>query len=346
MPPQTPKRNIKVIKKQITPSKRGRIAGRRLSGQKFIDIAKAEKRLLAVLYIGNLDLAVPNALLIDKNGKIIRTIRLNPKWTYSKVISGLNLPIKHDVIYRLLKEYRIRKWRAKKRPLLTAEIAKIRLDWCKERRHWGTAQWLKVIWSDECFVELGSGSQREWVFRTPEQKRDKETIQPYPKGNLGSIMVWGAFWCKWKSDLVRMARDQSAKKKGYSSESYLGVLEDQLPTIYQYSLIFMQDNAPIHKARKIIEWFKDHGMDILQWPPYSPDLNPIEHLWRKLKEITFELKPQRKTSPQSLEDKLDELYETLERAWHTIGKDLMKKLVRSMQRRVKAVIKAKGWYTK
>ena len=108
----------------------------------------------------------------------------------------------------------------------------------------------------------------------------------------------------------------------------------------------MQDNAPVHTARIIRNYFKEQGIEVLEWPPYSPDLNPIEHLWKKLKELCFELNPKLLKDGQTLEDRLDELHATLERAWHIIGRKLMRSLVKSMQRRVKAVIKAKGWYTK
>ena len=43
--------------------------------------------------------------------------------------------------------------------------------------------------------------------------------------------------------------------------------------------IFQQDNAPCHKAKDTLDYFNASGLNVIDWPPYSPDLNPIENLW-------------------------------------------------------------------
>ena len=138
----------------------------------------------------------------------------------------------------------------KKRPLLTPEAAYKRLEWCTGYQDWTFEQWRKVIWPDECSVEKGSGKQRAWVFRYLEEKWEKEMIQPVPKGKG---MVWGAFWDEGRSDLYKLDRDSESKKLGYSANSYLEILDNNLLGIWQPGLIFMQDNAPIHKAKKVIK---------------------------------------------------------------------------------------------
>ena len=75
-----------------------------------------------------------------------------------------------------------------------------------------------------------------------------------------------------------MTRDPVALRGGYFASSYIEVLEENIPTIYESGLLFMQDNIPIYTARKVREWFEEIGVDVLEWPPYSPDLNLIEHL--------------------------------------------------------------------
>lgn len=84
-----------------------------------------------------------------------------------------------------------------------------------------------------------------------------------------------------------MARDPDSQWRGYSAESYLKILEDNLYSIREPGLEFMHDNSPIYTANKVKRWFQDIGISTINWPPYSPDLNPIEHAWSKLKEIIF-----------------------------------------------------------
>ena len=142
-----------------------------------------------------------------------------------------------------------------------------------------------------------------------------------------------------------MQRDSDSARNGYSSASYLRVLEEQIPRCWQPGRTFMQDNAPIHKAGIVKNWFAEQGISLEDWPPYSPDLNPIEHVWAWLKEWTFENRPHLKELGKGQEG-YDALATAIFDAWEAIPQSKIDELILKMDNRVNAVIAAKGWHTK
>ncbi len=48
-------------------------------------------------------------------------------------------------------------------------------------------------------------------------------------------------------------------------------------------LIFQQNNAPCHKKREVLDFLAITEWEILEWPPQSPDLSPIEWVWNQIK---------------------------------------------------------------
>ena len=50
-------------------------------------------------------------------------------------------------------------------------------------------------------------------------------------------------------------------------------------------MVVVIDNASFHRSAKIKTLIEDVGCRLLYLPPYSPDLNPIEHCWHKLKTV-------------------------------------------------------------
>ena len=108
---------------------------------------------------------------------------------------------------------------------------------------------------------------------------------------------------------------------------------------------FMQDNARVHTAKKVKKFFEDMGIPLLEWAPYSPDMNPIEHVWKKLKELVFKNHPELLNMGASAAD-LEALCAAIIEAWDSIEQSWIDNLIDSMPRRLEALIKAKGWHTK
>jgi len=116
--------------------------------------------------------------------------------------------------------------------------------------------------------------------------------------------------------------DFESKKHGYSANSYLEVLDAEVAPAYASldpSYIFMQDNASIYTAHAVHDWFSNYGITrITDWPPYSPDLNPIEHIWWELKIKVFKVFPEIAEDTSKSEDARQHLESALQAAWDTL----------------------------
>jgi hypothetical protein len=56
-----------------------------------------------------------------------------------------------------------------------------------------------------------------------------------------------------------------------------------IPVSGSFGLTYMDDNAPIHRSKMVQAWKADNDVAEWDWPPYSPDINPIENVWAFIK---------------------------------------------------------------
>lgn len=222
---------------------------------------------------------------------------------------------------------------ARKKPLLTERHRQLRLTWAKERKDWGMEDWYKVVWSDESKFNLFGSDGRVYIRRRVGEDYLPECVQSTVKFGGGSVMVWGCITCDGVGPMTKVDGRMNAK-------DYIGLLEKTLVPFMasmgpEYS--FQHDNAPCHRAKSVTSWLVSKNIKQLDfWPPQSPDLNPIEHAWDILGKKMEDKKPK----------SLKELEERLKEEWLKISPIEIQKLIRSMPKRVAAVIAAKGGHTK
>jgi hypothetical protein len=104
---------------------------------------------------------------------------------------------------------------------------------------------------------------------------------------------------------------------------------------------FMYDGAGPYRGLIIRDILKEIGIRVMEWPPYSPDLNPIKNLWALIKAELYRLHPELKHAPDTNET-LDILIRGAQEAWYNIDNGILYKLATMIDNRVQVVINAGG----
>lgn len=154
-------------------------------------------------------------------------------------------------------------------------------------------------------------------------------------------MFWGSFHGTQKGTCLFW-------EKNWGSITGPSYCEHIVPHVADYmevnpELQFMQDNAPPHKAAFTRESLRVKNIEPINWPPYSPDLNPIEAVWSEMKDYIENQYPE-------LEDGRErssaELRIIILEAWDSISHNSLQYLIGSMPARCQAVIVAGGGATR
>ena len=120
-------------------------------------------------------------------------------------------------------------------------------------------------------------------------------------------------------------------------EHYLTILQSNLSSVTNFigynegEVVFQQDENPKHTVKIVKTWLENQNFSLMKWPAQSPDMNPIENFWSILK--------RRLAKYNNLPSGVHELWERTQQEWYNIEPQIIKNLIDSMPRRLKALKK-------
>ncbi|UYV79193.1 hypothetical protein LAZ67_17001455 [Cordylochernes scorpioides] len=241
--------------------------------------------------------------------RILRQAVAAPQATCTAILQHVQDTLDHSISTRTISRRLVANGLHSCRPLrrlpLTPPNRRQRLEWCRARSTWMT-EWHRVVFSDESRFCLSSDSRRVRVWRRRGERSNRAALWNAPPCDNGTMTAQ-----RYVDDVLRPVT--------------LPYLQGVPNALYQ------QDNALPHTASISQQALQDVQMH--PWPPYSPDLSPIEHVWDIIGRRLHAL-------PQPRSE--DELWQMGEREWRAIPQDAIRTLIDSLLRRVAACIAVRG----
>ncbi|KAI3637386.1 hypothetical protein MIR68_004035 [Amoeboaphelidium protococcarum] len=167
-------------------------------------------------------------------------------------------------------------------------------------------------------------SIKSCIFWTRHGRKDDLDIvkHNFQQGGFG-VFFWGCFSKFGFGPLVVV----DGTMKG---DQYIDVIQTHL-------LPELDDNAPCHKPKVVMNFMAQNKVPLLPWPPQSPDLNPIENLWA----IINQRRQKKYGMPQSKQQLIEQVFEI----WNELPLELAETLADSAKRRLSIVLERNGRHT-
>lgn len=273
---------------------------------------------------------------------MMRKIKSNPQISTRTLAKELKeecgVDVSHETIRQAILRHGYSSKVARKKPLLSSTNVEKRFCFALTMLRHPEEYWKDVIFCDETKIMLYYNEGPPKVWRKVSKAYDKANIIPTVKFGKLSVMVWACISSQGVGELVFIENTMNAeqyfqilKTNLHQSATKFGFISENRPTFK-----FYQDNDPKHKEYNVRNWLLYNCGKVLDTPPQSPDLNPIEHAWSYLKKKVGKRNPTNRGQLKAF---------VLEE-WQKIPLEYIQNLVNSMKRRLQHVQNAKGGHTK
>jgi transposase len=271
----------------------------------------------------------PRKTSVRSNRRLARLAVSNNISSARQLIQFWQERVSRFTVYRRLRDAGIRKRRRAIVPFLSQANITARLQWCMARSHWRDI-WSRVIFTDESRYRLAGNDGRLMVWRRAGARFHAGNVGHRLHTGGGSVHIWGAIWHGGRSDLIVL-------NAAVNQFSYIETLRHFFAGNLPNNFLFMDDNAPAHRAHRVANFLAEVNVRSLPWPARSPDLNPIEHVWSFIsRQIN-----QRPQPPANLQ----ELQRWVMDEWIRVPQCYIDHLITDLPRRLRAVIEAHGRFT-
>jgi len=260
--------------------------------------------------------------------------RFRPATTTSAVTIGTHgRPVSGDTVRRRLRHSQLRARRPFRGPILTGQNRERRLQWARNHLRWTRQRWGSVLFSDESRFCCSIADGRRRVWRRRGERYIRPCILSFDRWGGPNVMVWAGISLNFRTPLVIVEGNLTAQR-------YIDLIlrPHVIPFMAAHPdlRIFQQDGARPHAARATRDFLNDEEIQVLNWVPYSPDFNPIEHLWDILGRRVARREPRTR----------GELIRILQDEWEIIPQAAIRELIRSMRNRCVEAVAANGGHTR
>ncbi|GFW34683.1 transposable element Tcb2 transposase [Trichonephila clavipes] len=153
----------------------------------------------------------------------------------------------------------------------TATHCRVRLTWSREHALWTPQQWSCMMFYNESRFSLQSDSHRILIWRA------LETCY-YQENTIERHRYCGAGWLVWGGIILGSTTDLHVQSVTMTGYIYRDVILETHVRLFRGAMgpefLFMDDNARPHRANIVKEYLQSEDITRMDWPAYSPDLNP------------------------------------------------------------------------